>query len=142
MEPMARTGDGLDLALTRVGDRWALRVVDALLGGPRRFTELQHDLGDVATNVLSQRLKQLEQAGVVVARPYSTLPLRNAYELTAEGRELAGALALLADWGARQGDAGETPHHDACGSALEARWYCPTCERVVDDPDDEPLRYA
>ncbi|HEX4778061.1 MAG TPA: helix-turn-helix domain-containing protein [Acidimicrobiia bacterium] len=139
---MARTGEGLDLALARVGDRWALRVVDALLAGPRRFTELQHDLGDVATNVLSQRLKQLEQAGVLVARPYSTRPLRNAYELTAAGRELAGALALLADWGARQGDAGESPHHDACGSALEARWYCPTCERVVDDPGDEPLRYA
>lgn len=142
MEAMARTGEGLDLALARVGDRWALRVVDALLAGPRRFTELQHDLGDVATNVLSQRLKQLEQAGVLVARPYSTRPLRNAYELTAAGRELAGALALLADWGARQGDAGESPHHDACGSALEARWYCPTCERVVDDPGDEPLRYA
>jgi DNA-binding HxlR family transcriptional regulator len=142
METMARTGEGLDLALARVGDRWALRVVDALLGGPRRFTELQHDLGGVATNVLSQRLKQLEQAGVVVARPYSSRPLRNAYELTAAGRELAGTLALLADWGTRQAGAGDAPHHDACGSALEARWYCPTCERVVDDPGDEPLRYA
>lgn len=142
MEAMARTGDGLDVALTRVGDRWALRVVDALLAGPRRFTELQHELGDVATNVLSQRLKQLEQAGVVVARPYSTRPLRNAYELTAAGRELGGALALLADWGARQTGAGDTPHHDACGTALEARWYCPTCERIVDDPGDEPIRYA
>jgi len=122
----------LDAALARVGDRWALLVVDALLGGPRRFTELHGALGGIATNVLSQRLRALERDGVVVARPYSERPVRVAYELSAAGRELAGALRLLAHWGAR-GEHDDQLRHGACGTPVEARWYCPACEGPVDD---------
>ena len=127
---------GLQTALARVGDRWTLLVINALLDGPRRFNELQEDLDGIATNVLSQRLKHLERAGVVLARPYSTRPLRHAYELTAAGRELAGALRLLTHWGADHGE-GQGPAHEACGTALEPRWWCPTCDRVVDEHDAE-----
>ncbi|HUO49143.1 MAG TPA: helix-turn-helix domain-containing protein [Acidimicrobiales bacterium] len=125
---------GLDAAMARVGDRWSLLVVDALLDGPRRFSELQEAIPGLATNVLSARLRRLEAEGLVVAVPYSERPQRLEYGVTEAGRELAGALRLLSRWGARQvpgEDAG--PHHAACGSALEARWYCPTCERVTDD---------
>src|SRR5205807_2174483 len=112
----------LETALTRVGDRWTLLVINALLDGPRRFNELQDDLAGIATNVLSQRLKHLERAGVVLARPYSTRPLRHAYELTAAGRELVGALRLLTRWGADPGDAAAAgPRHEACGTPLEPR---------------------
>ena len=52
--------------------------------------------------------------------------------------ELAGALRLLADWGARQGDA-EPPRHTDCGTALQVRWWCPACEQPVDDPDAEDV---
>lgn len=139
---MTAAPDPLDAALAQVGDRWTLQVVDALLAGPRRFTELQEVLGGIATNVLSQRLKQLERGGVVVARPYSTRPPRHAYELTETGRVLAGALVLLTEWGARLGGTGEVPHHEACGTALEPRWFCPTCDRTVDDDESDRLRYA
>jgi hypothetical protein len=59
------------------------------------------------------------------------------YGLTADGRELAGALRLLADWGARhRGDGddqeGSALRHEPCGTPLEARWWCPTCDRAVD----------
>jgi DNA-binding HxlR family transcriptional regulator len=126
-------------ALARVGDRWTLLVVAALLEGPKRFNELQQALDGIAPNVLSSRLKALTEQALVVAQPYSERPPRFAYELSEAGRELAGALRLLSDWGARTGSGTEPYRHEACGSTLEARWWCPHCEAVVDDPDDDDL---
>ncbi|HMC42496.1 MAG TPA: helix-turn-helix domain-containing protein [Acidimicrobiales bacterium] len=135
----------LAAALSRIGDRWSLLVVNALLGGPRRFGELQSELSGIASNVLSQRLRRLEEVGVVVSRPYSSRPPRHAYELSASGQELAGALRLLSQWGADHldgvGGVGEGPTHASCGTALEARWYCPTCDRTVDDAEGDDLHY-
>jgi DNA-binding HxlR family transcriptional regulator len=56
-------------AAARVGDRWSLLVVHALLGGPRRFNDLLADVPGLASNILSQRLRHLERQGVVVATP-------------------------------------------------------------------------
>ena len=120
-------------ALARVGDRWTLQVVEALLSGPRRFNDLLDCLPGIAANILSERLRRLEREALLVARPYSQRPPRAAYELTAEGKELAGALRLLAHWGARHAGPAEAPLHFTCGTPLEARWYCPTCDRLVDD---------
>jgi DNA-binding HxlR family transcriptional regulator len=128
-------------ALVAVGDRWTLLVVEALLGGALRFNELQERIEGIAPNILSNRMRRLEQDGLVLAQPYSERPPRYIYELTAAGRELAGALRLLADWGARHSEA-EPVVHRACGTALEARWYCPTCDQTVDEPDDESVHYA
>jgi DNA-binding HxlR family transcriptional regulator len=129
----------LQAALDRVGDRWSLLVVEALLGGPRRFNDLQAALSGIAPNILSDRLKRLERERVLVASPYSRRPLRLSYELTAEGRELAGALRLLADWGSRPGTS-DALRHQACGTPLEARWYCPTCARSIDKDEAPELR--
>lgn len=126
----------LERAVARVGDRWTLLVVHALLDGPLRFGELAERLSGIAPNILSRRLKDLERDGVVVARAYSARPPRFAYELTAAGRELGGALRLLARWGATHaGDTGAL-RHQACGSPLEARWWCPACDEPVGDADD------
>jgi DNA-binding HxlR family transcriptional regulator len=125
----------LDWAAERVGDRWTLLIVNALLSGPLRFGELGEALPGIATNVLSQRLKRLEADGLVLSSAYSARPPRFSYELTQTGRELAGVLTLLAHWGAVAGG-GEVVRHSACGTSLEARWWCPTCDRPVDDPDD------
>ncbi|MHB1583792.1 MAG: winged helix-turn-helix transcriptional regulator [Acidimicrobiales bacterium] len=123
----------LDQALQRIGDRWSLRIVEALLVGPLRFTELQVSLPGIASNVLAQRLRHLEAEGVVLATAYSHRPPRFSYQLTAAGADLAGALALLTRWGADHGgDDVEPPLHGACGSPLDARWFCPTCDQVVD----------
>jgi DNA-binding HxlR family transcriptional regulator len=129
--------DPLSEAVGQIGDRWSLLVVDRLLVGPRRFGELLDEVGGVAPNILSRRLKQLEADGVVVAEPYSRRPLRHSYRLTAAGEELGGVLRLLAQWAAaRQGDTRGGPAavglaHDACGTALEAQWYCPTCAEPI-----------
>lgn len=129
-------------ALTRIGDRWTLLVVAALLDGPRRFGDLQDEVEGIAPNVLTQRLRQLERNALVVARPYSERPPRFVYELTAAGQELAGALRLIAGWGARNADGATAPHHAVCDTPMEAVWWCPTCERVVADEHDDELHYA
>jgi DNA-binding HxlR family transcriptional regulator len=135
---MAIVASALDAAMARVGDRWTLQVVEALLAGPRRFSDLQEALPAVASNVLSARLRRLEEEGLVLASPYSRRPPRHEYHLTVPGRELAGAVVLLTRWGAgRSGPEPAGPHHAACGTPLEARWYCPTCARLADDVDDE-----
>ena len=130
-------------ALARVGDRWTLLIVEALLSGPRRFNDLLDQLPGIAASILSERLKRLERDGLLLARPYSERPPRAAYQLTADGRELAGALRLLAAWGAGHADPAQAPVHPACGTPVEARWYCPTCDHLVDgEPDSAEVRYV
>lgn len=128
-------------AVARVGDRWTLLVVNALLAGPGRFNDLLGGLPGLAPNILSQRLRHLEREGLVVATPYSRRPPRFVYELTASGRELAGALRLLAQWGAGRGADADALRHRTCGTALEARWWCPTCAVVVDDDQGDDVTY-
>jgi DNA-binding HxlR family transcriptional regulator len=136
----------LGRALRVVGDRWSLAVVAALLDGPLRYGELQERLGSVAPNVLARRLKQLEDEGVLAARPYSRRPPRHEYGLTEPGRDLAAAARVLTDWGAQHGgEAAGEPRHAACGTPLETRWYCPACDEVLEGsglrepPEDEDL---
>lgn len=137
---MTQAHSPLAQALDRVGDRWSLLIVDALMATPLRFNELSRTVGDIAPNVLSARLDRLEQARVVTSRPYSRRPLRFEYRLTEEGQDLAGVLRLLASWG-QGADASEAGlRHEACGTQLEAQWYCPTCSSVVAEEEGTELR--
>jgi DNA-binding HxlR family transcriptional regulator len=93
---------GIARALDIVGDRWALLIVRELIFGPKRFVQLRHGLRGVSPNVLSQRLRDLEDAGVVrrdALGPPADVPV---YELTARGRALEPVLLQLARWGSRQ----------------------------------------
>ena len=132
----------LEAALDRVGDRWSLLIVEALLAGPLRFNELGEALPSIAPNILTDRLRRLERERVIVATPYQQRPPRMSYALTAIGRDLASALRLLADWGAQRETGAAEPEssplrHELCGTPLEVRWYCPTCDLVVDDPEHD-----
>ena len=129
-------------AVARVGDRWTLLLVEALLSGPSRFNELSERLEGIAPNILTQRLRHLEREALVVAHPYSERPRRLSYELSETGRELAGALWLLADWGAKHSEDADAPRHAACGTTLEARWWCPTCEQPVAEDDAADLEFV
>ena len=145
MQPMPPGSDRptpstLEVALDRVGDRWSLLVVEALLDGARRFGELQESMPGIAPNILTDRLRRLEREGILVARPYQARPPRMEYSLTADGRDLASALRLLADWGARRGGSGEPLRHELCGTPLEARWYCPTCGLPVSEAEAPETR--
>jgi DNA-binding HxlR family transcriptional regulator len=141
-EDVVGTESALEAALERVGDRWSLLVVEALLGGSRRWLELRESVPGIAPNILSDRLKRLEREAVITARPYSDRPVRMVYELTGAGRELAGALRLLADWGARRSPVAEPLRHTSCGTPMEARWYCGTCARPVAEEEAQEVRYV
>jgi len=134
------SGSGLDAALARVGDRWSLLIVEALLDGPRRFNDLGSAVVGIAPNILTDRLRRLERAGVIVGQRYSERPVRLAYSLTADGQELAGVLRLLAAWGS--GSDSDGLRHVSCGTALEARWWCPTCSAAIGEEEASTLRYA
>lgn len=116
-------------------------LVEALLAGPGRFNELAAELPGIAANILADRLRRLEAGGVLVSRPYSERPPRLEYALTQEGQELAGVLRLLAHWGASGSPASEGLRHLACGSLLEAQWYCTTCAQPVEEEEASALRH-
>ncbi|PZS15963.1 MAG: transcriptional regulator [Acidimicrobiales bacterium] len=141
--PSVQASSALEEALGRIGDRWTLLVVSSLLDGPRRFGQLAQSIPGLAPNILSARLKHLERAGLVVTMPYCRRPLRLVYQLSATGSELAGVLRLLAQWGAGSSPGAEAVRHRACGTPMEARWYCPTCARPVDPAgaEDDDLYY-
>lgn len=139
---MTAPSSPLAAALERVGDRWSLLVVEALLAGPRRFGELAEAVPGIAPNILAERLRRLESERVIRSSPYSQRPPRFVYQLTDEGAELAGALRLLADWGSRVARDAEPVRHATCGTPLEARWFCPTCARAVEGAEADEVRYV
>jgi DNA-binding HxlR family transcriptional regulator/putative sterol carrier protein len=96
-------GDGCAIAqsLDVIGERWALLVVRELLLGPKRFTDLKRGLPNASPNVISERLRELEQAGVIKREKLPPPASSRVYELTDWGRELEDIVVLLGRWGAR-----------------------------------------
>jgi DNA-binding HxlR family transcriptional regulator len=111
---------GIARALDVVGERWALLVVRELVLGPQRFTDLKAHLPGIATDVLSQRLRQLEQAGVLQQTTLAPPASGRAYALTDRGRGLEPVLHALGRWGSQEGFAAVTHEMsvDAFGVAL------------------------
>jgi DNA-binding HxlR family transcriptional regulator len=92
---------GIARGLDIVGERWALLVVRELLLGPKRFTDLRAGLPNASPNVLSQHLRELEQAGIVQRRKLAPPAGVWVYELTDWGRELEPVVLALGRWGSR-----------------------------------------
>jgi DNA-binding HxlR family transcriptional regulator len=122
-------------ALDVVGDRWTLLIVrELLLRGACRFTDLKNGLPGVATNLLSGRLKELEDAGLVSRQDAPPPIATTVYELTEDGRALESVLKALGAWGLRQ-MATERP-----GDAFQASWlsYAPAWFTTDADPGAAP----
>jgi DNA-binding HxlR family transcriptional regulator len=132
-EPGGPEEASLDAAARAVGDRWSLLIADALLGGAARFVDLQDQVVGVSPNVLSRRLKDLQAAGIIESRAYSTRPRRHDYRLTAMGHDLAPALSALSRWGERL-----IASRDGAGPEPSA----PVDLNEPSDPDDDQLQYA
>ena len=103
MATMRTYGDGCAIAqaLDVVGERWALLVVRELLLGPKRYTDLRRGLPNASPNVLSQRLGELESAGVIRRRKLPPPAAARVYELSDWGRELEDTVMSLGRWAAR-----------------------------------------
>lgn len=119
-------------ALDVVGERWTLLIVRDLLPGPARFQDLRAQLAGIPPKLLSDRLRVLEEEGVITREMYSEHPPRASYALTERGRGLGLIVGALATWGrpfvARRGG----PMHEVCGHRLELAHYCAHCDERVD----------
>jgi len=85
--------------LDLVGDRWSLLVIRDLLSGKRTFSELVASPERIPTNILADRLKRLEEAGIIVSAAYHEHPVRYAYSLSPKGLALGDVLLALVRWG-------------------------------------------
>ena len=91
--PVART-------LEIIGERWTILILrDLIIEGSRKFQDLLVSLSGISPNILSARLKTLEDGGVIERRFYEDHPPRAEYVLTEKGRDLRGVLRTLRDWG-------------------------------------------
>jgi len=110
---------GVTTAVELVTERWALLIIRDLLVGPRRYTDLKQGLPKIPTNILSTRLKELQEGGVVRRIPLVRCGL--VYELTNYGRELEPIVLALGRWGFRsmgEPDDGEIVTADSLTIAL------------------------
>jgi|KBSMisStaDraftv2_1062788.scaffolds.fasta_scaffold2130877_2 DNA-binding HxlR family transcriptional regulator len=82
-----------------IGDKWSLLVVRDLLHGKQTFGELLDSPERIPTNLLTDRLRRLEEAGIVQRSVYQERPVRHAYGLTPRGEELGEVLLALVKWG-------------------------------------------
>ena len=98
-KPFARSPCAIANSLDIVGDKWSLLVVRDLLHGKRTYGELANSPEHIPTNILAERLKRLEAAGVISSAPYQERPVRYAYTLTAKGSALGDVLLAFVRWG-------------------------------------------
>jgi DNA-binding HxlR family transcriptional regulator len=134
---LAETRCSIARTLAVLGDVWAIMVLRDAFRGSKRFDEFESKLG-IATNTLSERLRQLTEAGILEKVAYSAHPPRYEYILTSKGRDLQPIFIALTRWGdtylADDGRPPLTYLHRSCGHAGTPELVCPGCgEHVTDD---------
>lgn len=87
--------------LDLLGDRWTLLLIRDLVAGKSRYGEFLASSEGITTNILAERLKRLEAAGIITSATYQENPPRYAYTLTPKGQELKPVLGAVAQWGMR-----------------------------------------
>jgi DNA-binding HxlR family transcriptional regulator len=119
-------------ALALVGERYSLLIVREILYGRTRFTQLLNGTG-APRDVLTRRLRELEEAGIVERRPYSERPPRHEYILTEAGEELHPVLLQLKEWGDRHLNPGAKPviFEHTCGAEFHAGTVCNACNEPI-----------
>jgi len=100
-KPFPRSACAIANSLDVVGDKWSLLVVRDLLHGKHTYGELANSPERIPTNILADRLKRLEAAGIIVSTPYQQHPVRYSYTLTAKGSALGDVLLAFVRWGKR-----------------------------------------
>lgn len=126
-----------------LGDHWNLLLVRQACLGTRRFDDFQKELG-IGRNILTIRLNQLVDEGIMKRVEYQEKPPRSEYRLTQQGREVYPILAAMAAWGERwlTGPEG-TPlvlHHTACDHEMRAVVVCDECAEPIDVREVKALR--
>ena len=120
-------------ALDVIGEKWSLLVVRELFAGVRRFSEIAVNTG-APRDILTTRLRRLEDAGVIERSEYSSRPPRYEYRLTPAGRDLLPVIMTLKQWGDRHvsGQALPPVYEHSCGATFEPRMDCAACGQRAD----------
>lgn len=121
-------------ALEVVGEKWSLLVVRELFLGVRRFSQIAANTG-APRDILTTRLRRLEDVGVVERSEYTNRPPRHEYRLTPAGRDLLPVIMTLKQWGDRHvsGEVLPPVYAHSCGATLEPRMDCVACGQPVDE---------
>ncbi|WP_442598760.1 winged helix-turn-helix transcriptional regulator [Neobacillus sp. D3-1R] len=120
--------------LDLIGDRWTLLIIRELMTGRKKFNEMKEELKGIAPNILSERLKALEEAEIVTSDLYLHHPPRLEYELTKKGKDLKHVLNAIAIWGNQYFDKKyfEVVHSE-CNHEVEITYHCPHCKNNTSD---------
>ena len=122
-------------ALDVVGEKWSLLVVRELFLGVRRFSDIAANTG-APRDILTARLRRLEELGVITRRAYSERPPRHEYMLTEAGKDLRPVIMTLKHWGDTYVAHDHQPPvlEHSCGATFEPRMACAACGEVIADP--------
>ena len=137
--PFSEQNCSVASALAVVGERWSLLVMRDVLFGRRRFAEIKRSLG-VAPNILSDRLQQLVEHGLLERRPVSEHSESHEYVPTAKGRDISPVLTALMAWGDEYAAPSGPPRvvvHRACGHDAHPQRTCSHCGEVIGPGDLE-----
>lgn len=129
----AQAGCSIQRTLDLVGDRWTLLILRDIFRGVHRFSQIQSDLG-IARNLLTDRLANLVEHGILQKVAYQDRPTRHEYRLTPKGVDLSPALIALMRWGDEWASGGQPPTvlvHSDCGTQLAQVLTCPACDEDV-----------
>lgn len=126
--------------LNMIGDRWTLLIIHEIMVGKKTFNEVKQGLKTISANILSERLKQLEEDGFITSNLYTAHPPRYEYELTERGHDLEMVLNAYLLWGRKHLDKSfKVMKHATCGHEVELRYYCPHCEALAENVAIEPI---
>ncbi|WP_151448298.1 winged helix-turn-helix transcriptional regulator [Lacisediminimonas profundi] len=117
-----------------IGDRWSFLVIREMFFGVRRFDEFQANLG-IASNILTDRLQRLTEAGVVDRRAYRVRPERFEYRFTPKGRDLYASMIVMMHWGDKWVSGGKPPlilRHRVCQNDFHAEVVCSECREPLE----------
>lgn len=119
--------------LNIIGDKWTMLILRQLMIGRRTYKEILDGLEGIPSNLLSKRLKGLEEDGLVEASLYCNHPPRYEYLLTESGKDLNDIFYSLLMWGEKHiSTCDKQIQHKECGNKVDHMYYCPECEKVVD----------
>lgn len=118
--------------LNIIGDKWSLLILHKLFVGHCTYKELQENLENIPTNLLSERLKSLEAEDLISSNLYSVHPPRYRYILTESGNDLQDVFNSLILWGEKHlKKCYKKLVHTDCGYKIQQEYYCPHCGKQI-----------
>lgn len=126
------------LTLNLIGDKWTLLILHAIQSGRHTYKELQEALPGIPTNLLSNRLKELENDQFIQCSLYQNHPPRYQYELSERGSDLKDIYNVIALWGEKHlQNCPKKVMHQKCHHPIKIKYYCEHCQTYVDADEIE-----